>query len=146
VTQERDPAIDHPGRSVETEVVTSATVLGVVADKIAAQASLVEVARDIRENTMSDADKQVTVVTSNTPSARARVEVLPPIQIRGLAADVRSVKRGFAEIREIVRDVNGVAAALTQDLSDVKDQLHQHRQDIRFEAEQLGNSGGNGEG
>jgi hypothetical protein len=73
---------------------------------------------------------------------RPAVQVLPPIQIRGLAADVMTVKRGFSEIREVVRDVNLVSAALKQDLHAVKDQLHQHREDIRFEAETLGNNGG----
>ena len=70
---------------------------------------------------------------------RPQVEVLPPIQIKGLAADVMTVKRGFADIREVVRDVNLVSVALKQDLQDVKAQLQQHRQDIRFEAEALGN-------
>jgi hypothetical protein len=74
--------------------------------------------------------------------ARGSVQVLPPIQIRGLAADVMTVKRGFSEIREVVRDVNLVSAALKQDLADVKQQLQGHREDIRFEAEALGNNGG----
>jgi hypothetical protein len=72
---------------------------------------------------------------------RPEIEVLPPIQIKGLAADVLMVKRGFSEIREVVRDVNLVSAALKQDLADVKAQLQSHRQDIRFEAEALGNGG-----
>lgn len=126
-----DPAIDHAGSKAITQEVADLTDR-VIAERVRLEKGFIVV---------SDTDQKGTAVI-NAP-ARAPVLILPPIQIRGLAADVMTVKRGFAEIREIVRDVNLVSSALKQDLHDVKDQLQSHRQDIRFEAETLGNAGAN---
>jgi hypothetical protein len=127
-----DPAIDHRGRPDITRAIAKATD-EIIAERVRLSKGFV----------MADEVTGTQVASVASVLVRAPVEVLPPIQIRGLAADVLTVKRGFTEIREVVRDVNLVSAALKQDLADVKKQLQSHREDIRFEAEALGNGGGN---
>ena len=128
---QHDPAIDHAGRADITHEVAELTDR-VIAERVRVNKGMI---------VMPENEQQGTAII-NAPSRQA-VQVLPPIQIRGLAADVMTVKRGFAEIREVVRDVNSVSLALKQDLHDVKQQLQGHREDIRFEAESLGNNGEN---
>lgn len=90
---------------------------------------------------MAVADESRSVTTANESAPMQRVEVLPPIQIRGLASDVSLLRRGISKIRELVADVHAARGGLEQDLADVRDQIVGHRRDIRFEAEQLGNGG-----
>jgi len=127
-----DPALDNEGRKDITSAISD------LSDRVTAQRVLMQ-----KGLTAVAENNSTAVVAATNRQPMPRVQVLPPIQIKGLAADVMTVKQGFAEIREIVRDVNATGAALKQDLSDVRDQLHAHRQDIRFEAEKLGNNGGN---
>lgn len=124
-----DPAIDHAGRHPDI----THELAGLTDRVIAARVVTLEKGYRIVPEAES---KGLVLAPSRQP-----VQVLPPIQIRGLAADVMTVKRGFSEIREVVRDVNLLSAALKQDLHDVKAQLQGHREDIRFEAETLGNGG-----
>ena len=132
---QRDPAIDSEGRKDISQAIADLTDRG-IAERVIQQKGFV---------VLADTEQQGTSVVSapqrQTQPPRQAVQVLPPIQIKGLAADVMTVKRGFMDIREVVRDVNLVSAALKQDLADVKAQLESHRQDIRFEAEALGNGG-----
>lgn len=65
------------------------------------------------------------------------------LEIKGLGADIASVKRGIGEIRSVVTEVNTEGTALKAELGDLKDQLKGHRADLRFEAETLGNGGDN---
>lgn len=67
------------------------------------------------------------------------------IEIKGLGADVASVKRGIGELRAIATELNTEGAAFKAELNDLKDQIKQHRADLRFEAETLGNSSGSEE-
>lgn len=128
---EHDRAIDHDGRHPIIRAVADLTDR-VIAERVRINKGFTLVPEtELNNNVVVSAPRQ-------------RVQVLPPIQIKGLAADVMTVKRGFADIREIVRDVNMTGAALKQDLLDVRDQLHKHREDIRFEAETLGNAGETG--
>lgn len=129
---EHDRAIDHDGRHDITKAVSDLT------DRVVAKRVLMQEGLSV----VADNNSQGTAIVA-AANRQPRVQVLPPIQIKGLAADVMTVKRGFADIRETVRDVNMVAAALNQDLVTVRDQLHAHREDIRFEAEALGNGGDN---
>jgi len=65
------------------------------------------------------------------------------IEIKGLGADIASVKKGIGELRELAAEVNTEGASLKAELGDLKDQIKQHRDDLRFEAETLGNSSAN---
>jgi hypothetical protein len=101
-----DPAIDHRGRPDITRAIAKATD-EIIAERVRLSKGFV----------MADEVTGTQVASVASVLVRAPVEVLPPIQIRGLAADVLTVKRGFTEIREVVRDVNLVSAALKQDLA-----------------------------
>lgn len=64
------------------------------------------------------------------------------IEIKGLGADVASVKRGIGDLRSVAADLNREGAALKAEMADLTEQLREHRRDLRFEAETLGNSNG----
>lgn len=67
------------------------------------------------------------------------------IEIKGLGADVASVKKGIGELRSVAAELNTEGAAFKAELTDLTDQIKQHRADLRFEAETLGNSNGSEE-
>lgn len=62
------------------------------------------------------------------------------IEIKGLKDTIAGVKGSIGEIRSIAAGVNEEATGLRAELSDLQVQLKQHRADLRFEAETLGNS------
>lgn len=64
------------------------------------------------------------------------------IEIKGLGADVASVKKGIGELRAAAAELNTEGTALKAEMVDLTDQIKEHRQDLRFEAETLGNSNG----
>lgn len=69
---------------------------------------------------------------------------MPPlIQIKGLAASIAEAKKGISDVRSAVVDLNTESSGLKSDLGDITNQLKQHRSDLRFEAETLGNGGEN---
>jgi predicted nucleic acid-binding Zn-ribbon protein len=65
------------------------------------------------------------------------------IEIKGLGADIASVKAGIGELRAAAAELNTEKSGLTAEIKDLTEQLKQHRSDLRFEAETLGNSSGN---
>lgn len=65
------------------------------------------------------------------------------IEIKGLGNIVAEAKKGIGDLRAAAGDLNAETAGLTAELNDLTDQVKQHRADLRFEAETLGNSGGN---
>lgn len=64
------------------------------------------------------------------------------IEIKGLGADVASVKRGIGDLRAAAAELNTEGSALKAEMVDLTDQIKEHRKDLRFEAETLGNSNG----
>jgi len=76
---------------------------------------------------------------------RRDVEMARLIEIKGLGADVASVKKGIGELRSVAAELNTEGAAFKAELTDLTEQIKQHRADLRFEAETLGNSGGSEE-
>lgn len=64
------------------------------------------------------------------------------IEIKGLGADVATVKRRIGELRAVAADLNAQGGALTAEMIELTEQIREHRHDLRFEAETLGNSGG----
>lgn len=65
------------------------------------------------------------------------------LEIKGLGADIASVKKGIGDLRAVVSEVNVEKTGLHAELTDLKEQLRGHRNDLRFEAETLGNGGEN---
>lgn len=63
-----------------------------------------------------------------------------PLEIKGLGAAVASARKGIAEVRAASADVNESARGLTGDLVDLKKQIDTARDDLKFEAQTLGNS------
>jgi hypothetical protein len=65
---------------------------------------------------------------------------MPPlIEIKGLAANIATAKKGIAEVRGAAASFGASSSALVAELNEVTAQLEQHRADLRFEAETLGN-------
>jgi hypothetical protein len=68
---------------------------------------------------------------------------LPPlIEIKGLGAVVASAKKGIADVRAETSGLSVAAAALISAVQDVRAQIKQAHEDLKFEAETLGNGGG----
>jgi hypothetical protein len=65
------------------------------------------------------------------------------IEIKGLGADIASVKQGIGELRAAAAELNVEKSGLTAEIKDLTSQIKEHRADLRFEAETLGNSSGN---
>lgn len=64
------------------------------------------------------------------------------IEIKGLGADVASVKKGIGDLRVAAAELNTQSSGLKAEIGDLTDQIKQHRADLRFEAETLGNGPG----
>lgn len=62
------------------------------------------------------------------------------IEIKGLGADVASVKKGIGDLRSVAAELNAESAGLKSEMADLTEQIKEHRKDLRFEAETLGNS------
>lgn len=67
---------------------------------------------------------------------------MPPlIEIKGLSETIASVTKQIRDVRNSSARVNEVGSLLKTELDDVGDQLQKHREDLRFHAATLGNSG-----
>ena len=65
---------------------------------------------------------------------------MPPlIEIKGLGADVASAKKGIRDLRSEVAGLNVDSTLLTTAVKDVRTQIKQAHDDLKFEAETLGN-------
>ncbi len=67
---------------------------------------------------------------------------LPKIEIKGLGDKVKAARDGITALRASFESLGEETRGLQQDVADVTDQLRQHRADLRFEAETLGNGSG----
>lgn len=71
-----------------------------------------------------------------------KVGKMPPLlEIKGLAGAVNDVRASLKSIRSSAAGLQASAAGLKAELDDVTKQIEQHRSDLKFEAETLGNSG-----
>ncbi|MCK1585470.1 hypothetical protein IVB03_39440 [Bradyrhizobium sp. 168] len=66
--------------------------------------------------------------------------LMPLIEIKGLGTAVASAKKGIADVRTAAAELNTEAGQLVAEIGDLTSQVKQHRADLRFEAETLGNS------
>lgn len=105
-------------------------------------ASLVELEK--RGHIVVDTENKTVTITDAGQKAALRPmqEVLPKIQLRGIGDSMTRVRAGFDSLREMIGRVHVARGGLMQDLSDVEEALVQHRKDIRFQAETLGNFSG----
>lgn len=68
---------------------------------------------------------------------------MPPlIEIKGLGAAVQAAKASIANVRTETSGLSTDATALVAAIQDVRSQIKQAHDDIKFEAETLGNGGG----
>lgn len=75
-----------------------------------------------------------------------RYEDMPRLlEIKGLGGDIASIKKGIGDLRVAASELNTEGAALKAEIVDLKEQIVQHRSDLRFEAETLGNGNGSDE-
>jgi hypothetical protein len=73
---------------------------------------------------------------------RREAQMARLIEIKGLGNIVAEAKKGIGELRGAAGDLNVETAGLKAEINDLTDQVKQHRKDLRFEAETLGNGGG----
>lgn len=118
--------------------------IGDLTDRVVAERVRLEKGIEMTTEVQTVTDKEVGHVDATARPVR-RAMILPPLKIRGLGDEVVRAKAMLGEVRSAMTDVGEAATALRQDLEDLKDQLLDHRDDIRFEAEKMGNSG-NGSG
>ena len=65
---------------------------------------------------------------------------MPPlIEIKGLGASVAAAKAGISTLRSETANLSIDAQQLTQAIQDVRGQIKQAHDDLKFEAETLGN-------
>ena len=65
---------------------------------------------------------------------------MPPlIEIKGLGLAVASAKKGIADLRVETAGLSTDASALVSAIQDVRTQIKQAHEDLKFEAETLGN-------
>ena len=62
------------------------------------------------------------------------------IEIKGLGNIVAEAKKGIGELRTSAGALNTETTGLKAEIDDLTAQVKQHRADLRFEAETLGNS------
>lgn len=63
-----------------------------------------------------------------------------PLEIKGLGGLVSEVRKGIADVRVVAAEVNEAGRGLAGDLRDLKKQITGAREDIKFEAQTMGNS------
>jgi hypothetical protein len=62
------------------------------------------------------------------------------IEIKGLGDAVAGAKKGISDLKVAAGSLNASTGMLVAEINDLKDQVEQHRADLKFEAETLGNS------
>lgn len=67
------------------------------------------------------------------------------IEIKGLSDAVAGAKKGISDLKAAAGGLNASTGMLVAEINDLKDQVDQHRADLKFEAETLGNSPPNSE-
>lgn len=68
------------------------------------------------------------------------LEMARLIEIKGLGNIVAEAKKGIGELRGAAAGLNTETTGLKAEIDDLTAQVKQHRADLRFEAETLGNS------
>lgn len=64
------------------------------------------------------------------------------IEIKGLSDAVAGAKKGISDLKAAAGGLNTSTGMLVAEINDLKNQVEQHRADLKFEAETLGNSSG----
>jgi hypothetical protein len=64
------------------------------------------------------------------------------IEIAGLGDAVKSMRKEIASIKSVAKDINTEAPMLLAEMTDIRDQIREHRADIKADAASLPNSGG----
>lgn len=72
---------------------------------------------------------------------QGRPPMPPLIEIKGLSATVAAAKRGIADVRAATSGLSAEAGHLVSAVNDVRAQIKQAHDDLKFEAETLGNGG-----
>jgi len=62
------------------------------------------------------------------------------IEIKGLGDTIAATTRAIGDVKARAASVNITAGMLGAELADLNEQLQQHRDDLRFHADTLGNS------
>ena len=82
------------------------------------------------------------VVCASHILALQRVTVA--IEVKGLAASVQRARSAISDIRGAIADLDNETRALRQTVADIQKQVSAVHSDLKFEAENLGNSGDEG--
>jgi hypothetical protein len=94
-------------------------------------------------NTISAAADRIVVARVVTGLSRQIKEGKLPqlLEINGLGAAVSNAKKSIATLRDAASGFHAESSGLAKELTDLTEQIRQHRADLRFEAETLGNGG-----
>lgn len=64
------------------------------------------------------------------------------MEIKGLSQKVGDARKAINDARRASTDLGTAAAAFAADADEITTQIKKHHEDLKFEAETLGNSGG----
>lgn len=73
-------------------------------------------------------------------SCNEGADVARLIEIKGLGDAVAGAKKGISDLKAAAGDLNASTGKLVAEIKDLTEQVEQHRADLKFEAESLGNS------
>lgn len=69
------------------------------------------------------------------------LDMPPLIEIKGLGAAVAAAKKGISDVRSETAGLSADAAALIASVKDARKQINDAHEDLKFEAQSLGNGG-----
>jgi hypothetical protein len=110
--------VGAPARDI-TQAVTSSAALADATDRLTTARVLTSISNDVKSG-----------------------RVAPLIEIKGLGAAVQAAKQGIAGVRGETAGLSIDAALLMTAIQGVRKQITQAREDLKFEAETLGNGNG----
>lgn len=97
-----------------------------------------DMARGLLNSAQNPMQPPLAAVVTSAPVKKAAMA--PLIEIKGLSTTINAAKKGISDLRSAATSFQSESSALTSELNDLTAQIKQHRDDLQFEAETLGNS------
>lgn len=93
-----------------------------------------------------DACRCLACETNRIIEIRKGLQMARLIEIAGLGDAVKSMRKDIAGLKSVAKDINTEAPLLLAEMTGIRDQIREHRADLKADAASLGNSNGNGSG
>lgn len=93
-----------------------------------------------------DACRCLACETNRIIELRKGLQMARLIEIAGLGDAVKSMRKDIAGLKSVAKDINTEAPLLLAEMTDIRDQIREHRADLKADAASLGNSGAQSNG